>query len=69
MSIDYTARRQMISAAIEALLTGGHQSYTVDGDTVTKLDLATLQAEEQRLIALEKRQSRPRGAFGRVVPR
>lgn len=55
--IDYSARLALVSAAIEALLTGGMQSYEIEGQKVTKLDLAALQAEEGRLSAKVRRQS------------
>lgn len=38
-----------IDAAIEALLTGGHESYTIGNRSVTKLDLADL-FEQRRLL-------------------
>lgn len=67
--IDYSARLAMVSAAIEALLTGGMQSYEIEGQKVTKLDLATLQAEERRLSAKVRRQSGlGGGAFRHGVP-
>lgn len=68
-SIDYAARRALVTAAIEKLLTDQIQSYTYDGNTFTKLDLGDLQKEERRLLAMERRQSRRRGAFHRAAPR
>lgn len=38
-----------IDTAIEALLTGGHESYTIGNRSVTKLDLADL-FEQRRLL-------------------
>lgn len=66
--IDYSARLALVQAAIEALLSGGMQSYEIEGQKVTSLDLAMLQAEERRLIAQVKRKS-GRGGFHRAVPR
>ncbi|QDC11269.1 hypothetical protein FHY55_19420 [Oceanicola sp. D3] len=67
-TIDYEARLTKVQAAIDALLTGGHQSYRIDGQEVTKLDLATLQREEERLVGKIKRASRRGGAFRTVRP-
>jgi hypothetical protein len=63
--IDYAARLELIQAAITALLTGGYQSYEIEGQRVTKLDLDSLVAEERRLGGLVKRQQRG-SAFRRV---
>lgn len=68
MSIDYQARLTKIQAAINAILDGGVQSYTLDGRSLTKLDLAWLSREESRLNAKIARASRSRGAFRRVDP-
>jgi len=68
--IDYAARLALVQAAITALLSGGMQSYEIEGQKVTKLDLPTLTAEESRLVAKIRRQSAGgRGAFRTVVPR
>lgn len=66
-SVDYAARLAQVQAAISAILTGGHQSYTVDGRSVTKLDLPQLQREESRLIGKMNRAARG-GAFSRGDP-
>lgn len=66
-SVDYAARLEQIQAAISAILTGGHQSYSIDGRSFTKLDLAQLMAEETRLVAKVNRATRG-GAFRRVDP-
>lgn len=68
MSIDYAARLALVTAAINALLAGGLQSYEIEGQKVTKLDLAWLTAEERRLSALVRRGS-GRGRFHLAVPR
>lgn len=65
--IDYAARLALVQAAITALLTGKMKSYEIEGQQVTYLDLAALQAEESRLIALSARASGRRGAFRRGV--
>lgn len=67
--VDYSARLTKVQAAIDAILSGGHAAYTVDGQSVTKLDLAMLQKEEQRLIGLINRQAGRGGSFKTVVTR
>jgi hypothetical protein len=67
-SIDYEARLGEVQAAISAILSGGVQSYTLDGQSLTKLDLGWLSIEESRLIAKINRASRRGGAFRRVDP-
>lgn len=51
----------MIEAAIEALLTGGAQSYSIGDRSVTKLDLAQLLEERRLLQQAVNRESQ--GAF------
>lgn len=41
-----------IDTAIEALLTGGHESYTIGNRSVTKLDLSDL-FEQRRILKTE----------------
>ncbi|WHZ33418.1 MULTISPECIES: hypothetical protein [unclassified Sagittula] len=66
--IDYVARLALVQAAITALLTGKMQSYDLDGQKVTYLDLDSLLAEEKRLVALARRQTQgARAAFKRGV--
>lgn len=67
--IDYAARLALVQAAIEGLLRGGAQSYRIEGQEVTKLDLDWLSREESRLVAKVNRQSRRGGAFRQAVPR
>jgi hypothetical protein len=51
-----------IDAAIEALLTGGAESYSIGNRSVTKLDLATL-FEQRRILAMEAARESGSGAF------
>ena len=67
--IDYSARLALVQAAIEALLRGKMQSYRIDGQEVTKLDLDMLTREESRLVAKMNRQNRRGGAFRQAVPK
>lgn len=66
--IDYSARLALVQAAINALLSGGAQSYEIEGQKVTKLDLAALTREESRLVAKIKRASGTGRAFRVGVP-
>jgi hypothetical protein len=59
----WEARLTLVQSAITALVSGGVQSYEIDGMTVTKLDLRQLTAEESRLRGMVKRASRQGGAF------
>ncbi len=68
-TIDYQARLVQVQAAISAILSGGVQSYRLDGREITKLDLDWLTREEQRLAAKVSRQTRGSGAFRTVHPR
>ena len=47
----------MVDSAIEALLTGGHSSYSIGARTVTKLDLPSLFAERRMLQQEAERES------------
>ncbi len=69
MATDYAARLALVQAAIEALLTGGMQSYEIEGQKVTKLDLGWLTREESRLEAKLARASGSRRMFRSAVPR
>jgi hypothetical protein len=51
-----------IEAAIEALLTGGAQSYGIGTRSVTKLDLKSL-FEERRILQVEVQRSSGSGGF------
>ena len=51
-----------VNAAIEALLTGGAQSYSIGSRSVTKLDLKSL-FEERRMLQIEVDRSTGSGAF------
>lgn len=66
--IDYAARLALVQAAITALLAGGMQSYEIEGQKVTKLDLGKLTAEESRLTAKLRRQQGG-ATFRAAVPR
>jgi predicted aldo/keto reductase-like oxidoreductase len=66
-TIDYAARLALVQAAITAILTGKMESYEIEGQKVTYLDLADLQAQEQRLVAMVNRASGQRSAFRRGV--
>ena len=68
-AIDYEARLALVQAAITALLTDRIESYTIDGQTVTRLDLDWLGKEEARLVARINRLARRGGAFRQAVPR
>lgn len=69
VTIDYTARLDLVQGAINALLAGRMASYEIDGQKVTKLDLGWLSAEESRLVAKINRAARTGGAFRQAVPR
>lgn len=47
----------LIDSAIEALITGGHSSYSIGARTVTKLDLPALFAERRMLQQEAERES------------
>ncbi len=66
--VDYAARLALVQAAITALLTDRVQSYDIDGQAVTKLDLVWLNREESRLLAKINRANRRSGAFRSVHP-
>lgn len=67
-TIDYAARLTLVQAAIAQLLSGKVQSYSLDGMSVTKLDLAWLSKEEERLASKLARQTRRGGAFRQAAP-
>jgi len=52
----------LIDAAIEALLTGGAQSYSIGSRNVTKLDLGKL-FEERRMLEMQVARESGSGAF------
>jgi cobalamin biosynthesis protein CobD/CbiB len=60
--MDSSALLALIDAAIEALLTGQHQSYTIGARTVTRLDLGKLMEERRQLQTAVSRESGS-GAF------
>ena len=58
----------LIDAAIEALLNGRVSQYTIGSRTVTKLDLAALMAERNKLLHQVQRESGSGGiSLGRIV--
>ena len=68
-TIDYATRLTAVQAAIASILSGGAQSVTYDGMSVTKLDLPMLMREESRLVAKVNRATRTGGAFKSASPR
>jgi hypothetical protein len=54
--MDPQALLAQVEAAISALLTGGHSSYSIGARTVTRLDLKTL-FEERKLLQNEVQRS------------
>jgi hypothetical protein len=52
----------LIDAAIEALLTGGAQSYSIGSRNVTKLDLADL-FEQRNMLLMQVERENGSGAF------
>ena len=52
----------LIDAAIEALLTGGAQSYSIGSRNVTKLDLGKL-FEERNMLLMQVQRETGSGAF------
>lgn len=68
-TIDYAARLTLVQAAIGKLLAGTVQSYTIDGMSVTRLDLDWLTREEERLQSKIARSTRRGGAFRQAAPR
>jgi hypothetical protein len=52
----------LIDAAIEALLTGGAQSYSIGSRSVTKLDLADL-FEQRNMLMMQVQRESGSGAF------
>jgi hypothetical protein len=69
VSIDYAARLALVQAAIQNILSGSAQSYSIDGQSVTKLDLGWLTREEERLQSKVNRLARSGGAFRQAAPR
>ena len=58
----------LIDAAIEALVNGGASQYSIGSRTVTKLDLAALMAERNKLLHQVQRESGSGGiSLGRIV--
>lgn len=66
---DYTARLAAVQAAITAIVTDGVESYTIEGQSVRRVDLDKLRREERDLLARVARAQRRTGAFSGAVPR
>lgn len=64
-----TARLALVQAAINAILQENMQSYDLDGQKITRLDLGWLSREENLLETRIARASRRRGAFSVASPR
>ena len=60
--MDPTTILAQVESAIEALLTGGAESYSIGNRSVTKLDLADL-FEQRRQLLMEVSTSGPSGSF------
>lgn len=72
MALDPSALLTQVETAIEALLTGGHSTYSIGSRSVTKLDLNSL-FEERRLLLQEVQRATAGGTvrlarMGRVRP-
>lgn len=63
MAMDLSALLTSIESAIEALLNGGHTSYSIGGRSVSKLDLPQLFAERRTLISEIARESSSTSVF------
>jgi hypothetical protein len=58
----------LIDAAIEALVNGGASQYSIGSRTVTKLDLASLMEQRNKLLHQVQRESGSGGiSLGRIV--
>jgi hypothetical protein len=58
----------LIDEAIEALLNGGASQYSIGSRTVTKLDLASLMEQRNKLLHQIQRESGSGGiSLGRIV--
>lgn len=68
-TIDYAARLAEVQTAISKILSGGIESYEIEGQRVTKLNIEVLMRYEQRYAGLARRAARTRGAFRGAVPR
>lgn len=62
MALSATTLLTQVETAIQALLTGGHTSYSIGGRTVTKLDLKSL-FEERRILQQEAARESGGGMF------
>jgi hypothetical protein len=65
--MDLNTLLSQIEQAIEALLTGGHTSYSIGARTVTRLDLSTLMEERRMLLNELQRSGGNSIRLGRIV--
>lgn len=56
-----------VEAAIEALLTGGASSYSIGSRSVTKLDLASLMDQRDKLLRQVQRETSGGVSLGRLT--
>lgn len=56
MALDVNTLLTQVESAIEALLVGGHSSYSIGGRNVTKLDLGELFEQRRMLLTEVERQ-------------
>lgn len=68
-TIDYAARLTEVQTAISEILSGQMESYSIEGQTVTKLNIDVLFRWEQRYAALAARAAGTRRAFKQAAPR
>ena len=66
MALDPSTLLNEVEAAIQALLTGGHTSYSIRDRSVTKLDLPQL-FQERRLLKDEVAKQSGGGAIRHAV--
>jgi len=65
--MDAQALLSQVEAAITALLTGGHTSYSIGARTVTRLDLKSLMDERRMLQAEVQRATGGGIRIGRIT--
>lgn len=65
--MDAQSLLSQVEAAITALLTGGHSSYSIGARTVTRLDLSSLMEERRMLLAEVQRASGGSIRIGRIT--
>jgi len=65
--MDAQALLSQVEAAITALLTGGHTSYSIGARTVTRLDVEDLMIWRQKLLAEVQRATGGGIRIGRIT--